>query len=494
VRAATETMSAEQDSRHAHRGRRSGRGERIAWVALAALVVGAIAVRIGLMLAYGPAFLGFGDSHEYVSAAANGVFSDPQKPAGYPIFLSVVHLLSDHLSFTVALQHVLGIATGLLLFDAVRHTGVPSWLGLLPAAVVFFAGNGLLLEHSLLGDGLFAFVQALAIYAAVRALGESRWRWAVLAGLAVGVSFWIKTVGLSSLVVIAVVLLLGAPGNLRERVKTAAAVAATALLVILAYPVVQAQVTGYSGYERQGAWNLYGRVATFVDCAKFKPPAGTRFLCPSEALSDRQSESYYQYARASPAVRRFGGPAHASRSANATLQRFSVAAIEHEPLAYAGAILRGLSFFITPRPGEGYTPESLREALLSARGAAGVDPAISRYFERSDRGYVGHPSALVSYDEHTQVQGPLLVLLLAMAVAGTLLLDARARSAAVLFTLSALASVALAVAGNSYDVRYGYPALGPLAAGAALGGWGIFTKVRMELERRRTRTRRRQPV
>lgn len=453
---------------------------------LAALVIGAIAVRVWLMLAYSPAFLGFGDSHEYVDAAANGVFSDPQKPAGYPIFLGIAHLLSDHLSFTIGLQHALGIATGLLLYKAGRRTGAPPWLGLLPAAVVFFAGNGLLLEHSLLGDDLFAFVQALAILAGVRALGESRVRWALLAGLAVGVSFWIKTVGLSSLIVIPVALLLGAAGNLRHRVNSAAAVAGTALLVILAYPVVQAQVTGYWGYERQGAWNLYGRVATFVDCAGFKPPAGTRVLCPSEALADRQSESFYQYALVSPAVRRFGGPAHSPPSANATLQRFSVAAIEHEPLAYAGAILRGLTFFITPRPGEGYTPESLRAALLNPKGVASVGPAISHYYDRHDSGYVGRASALVSYADHSQVQGPLLMLLLAAAVAGTLLLGGLARSAAALFTISALASVALAVAGNSYDVRYGYPALGPLAAGASLGAWGILTHLKARLDRRRS--------
>src|SRR4029077_657544 len=102
----------------------------------------------------------------------------------------------------------------------------------------------------------------------------------------------------------------------------------------------------------------------------------TGFLCPAEPLAHRQSEGYYQYARAAPAVMRFGGPAHAPASANALLEKFSVAATAHEPLRYAGAILRSLSFYISPRAGEGYTPQSVRQALLESKGVHSIQPAI----------------------------------------------------------------------------------------------------------------------
>jgi hypothetical protein len=458
--------------------------EKVALIGLVTLLAGAIAVRAWLMLDYGPAFLGFGDSHEYADAAATGVFTDLQKPAGYPIFLRAVHLFGDRLSFTIAVQHALGIAAGLLLYKAVRRTGAPPWLGLLPAAIVFFGAGGPLLEHSLLADSLFAFLEALAVYAAMRALGEPGVRWALLAGVATGACFWVKTVGVSNAIVIPPLLALTATGNLRHRLASAGTVAVAALVVIFAYPVVQGQVTGYWGYERQGAWNLYGRVATFVDCSSFTPPPGTRFLCPEEPLAHRQAESFYQYARASPAVRRFGGPAHAPPEADALLRRFSVAAIEHEPLAYFGAILHGLTFFVTGEAGEGYTPTSLREALLDRKGVASVEPAIAGYFSRRDSGYVNRGSstdALAAYDDHSQVQGGLLILLLAAATLGVPLLGARDRAAAALCTLTAVVSVTLAVAGNSYDARYSYPAVGPLAAGAALGAWGIFARVRSRL-------------
>ncbi len=252
-------------------------------IALAFLLAGAVSVRVWLMLAYGPAFLGFGDSHEYVTAAAVGVFHDVQKPAGYPIFLQIAHLLSDRLAFTIFVQHALGIATGVLLYGAVRRSGAPAWLGLFPAAVVFFGGTGLLLEHALLGDSLFAFLQAVGLYATVRALARPSVRWALLAGAAVGACFWVKTVGLANVALVPCVLLAGARGTVRARLPSAAAAAAVGVAMVLGYSPVQALVAGRGGYERQGAWNLYGRVATFVDCSRFSAAGGHALPVPHTA-------------------------------------------------------------------------------------------------------------------------------------------------------------------------------------------------------------------
>jgi hypothetical protein len=454
--------------------------------ALAGLVAGAVAVRAWLVVGFGPAFLGFGDSHEYVASAARGVFSDVQKPAGYPIFLRVLHDLSDRLTFTIFVQHGLGVAAGLLLYKAVRRTGAPPWLGLIPAAVAFFGGTGLFLEHSLLADPLFSFMLAASLYAAVRALGEPSLRWPLLAGVAAGSSFWVKTVGISSVVLVPCVLLLAAPGGARRRMLSSATAACVGAALILGYVLVQAQVTGYWGYERQAAWNLYGRVVTFVDCSRFTPPAGTASLCPREPLSHRQSQSFYQYARSAPAVRRFGGPAHAPGYANALLQRFSLAAITQQPLAYVSSIVRGLTFYIDPRFGEGYTPESIREALLDPAGDRSIQPALAAYYP-DGHGYEASRSAaggLDFYESHTRIQGTLLVLMLLAAVVGAPLLAGRPRAAALLFTLTAVCSATLAEAGNGYDARYGYPAFGPLAAGAALGAWAVARHMRQEVRGR----------
>jgi hypothetical protein len=457
-------------------------------VGITALTSGAIAVRAWLMIGYSDAFLGFRDSSLYVGAArgSRSLFG-PEKPAGYPIFLRIVHFFSDHLSFTIFVQHALGVATGLLLYKAVRRSGAPAWLGLLPAAIAFFGGTGLFLEHALLADSLFTFVQAVGLYVTVRALGDPNPRWPLLAGVAIGVSFWLKTVGLASAVLVPALLLLAAPGSARRRARSAASAALAVLAVIFAYVAVQAASTGYVGYERQGAWNLYGRVATFVDCSHFTPPNGTRFLCPSEPPGHRQSQFFFQYDTASPAVRRFGLPTSAPAYANGVLQRFSVAAIEHEPIAYLKAILHGLSFYIDPRFGEGYLPETLREALLDRGFGSAIGPGFRTYYPhyRAYTGRSGSIHSLVRYESDTRVEGPLLVVLLVAAIAGAPLLRGRPRSSAILFTLTAIFSATLAVAGNAYDARYAYPAFGPIAAGAALGAWGIAVRLGQQMQRRR---------
>ncbi|MGO9762072.1 MAG: glycosyltransferase family 39 protein [Solirubrobacteraceae bacterium] len=460
--------------------RRQDRAAKVALVGIVLLTAGAIAVRVWFMLSYSPAFLGFPDSHAYLSAAALNIFRDAQHPAGYPLFLRLVHHLSDRLSFTILVQHALGVATGLLLYASVRRTGAPPWLGLAPAAVVFFGGTGLFLEHSLLSDSLFAFLQTLGIYAALRALYEPELRWPLLAGAAIGVSFWVRTVALSSALLVPPLLMLAAAGSRRRRLLSAATAALAVIALVLTYVVAQAYFTGYVGYERQSAWNLYGRVATFVDCSRFTPPAGTRFLCPTEPLGHRVAQAFFQYGPNSPAVRHFGGPSRAPGYANALLQRFSVAAIEHEPLAYAGAILKGLTFYIFPRGGEGYTPESIRQALLDPAEATQAEPAVAKLYPHS-LGFhrpAGAVRALSFYERHTRIQGPLLILALLAALGGLPFLAPRLRAAAMLFTLTAIFSIVFAVAASSYDARYAYPTFGALAAGAALGAWGIATRLR----------------
>jgi hypothetical protein len=462
------------------------RGAQVAFAGMTILLAGAVGVRAWLMISYSPAFLGFPDSGAYALAAALNIFRDAQRPAGYPFFLRLVHHLGDTTSFTIALQHALGIATGLLLYKAVRRTGAPPWLGLLPAAIVFFNGIGLILEHSLLADSLFAFLQAVGIYAAVRALYEPRLRWPLLAGIAIGLSFWVKTAATSSAVLIALVMLCAAAGGVRRRLTSALTVSTVVIAMVCVYVGAQYYFTGYLGYERQSAWDAYGRVATFVDCSKFTPPSGTGFLCPPQPLGHRLSQDYYQYSPAEPAPKRFGPPWEAPLYANALLKKFSVAAIEHEPIAYAGAIALGLGRYVFPREGEGYTPELFFETVTSATNARSYQPEIATFYPDS-LGYVGskaesHPLSV--YERYTRIQGPLLILLLMTAIVGLFTLPRHIRWASIIFTLTALFSIAFAVAGNGYDARYAYPTFGPLAAGAALGAWGIGSVLARTIRRR----------
>ena len=471
------------------RWRALDRDARVALVGITLLTAGAVAVRVWFMASYRPAFLGFNDSYQYVLSAARDIFSAPQWPAGYPFFLRLVHHLSDRLSFTILVQHALGVVSGLLLYKAVRRLRVPAWLGLLPAAVVFFGGTGLFLEHSLLADPVLNFTVALAMYCAVRSLEGEQLRWALLTGAAIGIGFWVKTIAISGAAVIPAVLLFGVAADRWRRLLFSSATLLAAVALVVFYFGAHAYFTGRWGYERQSSWNLYGRVATFVDCGAFTPPRGTAFLCPREPLSARQPPAYYQYAPGSPAVQRYGAPNRAPDSANAVLRRFAISAMLHEPLAYAGAILRGLTFYVSPRWGEDYTPASIREALEESKEQSAIEPAIALLYPHSV-GYYRRPGAVRAlswYESHTRVQGALLIVLLLAAVAGPFLLRGRTRWAAILFGLTALASATFAVAGAGYDARYAYVAFGPLAASSALGAWALWSDARVRRAAQRSR-------
>ncbi|HEY4811296.1 MAG TPA: glycosyltransferase family 39 protein [Solirubrobacteraceae bacterium] len=467
------------------RWRGLARGDKVARAGIIALVLSAAGVRVWFMIGYPTAFVGFPDAGLYLFAAGSDIFANTQHPAGYPFFLRLLHHLGDNLLFTIGVQHVLGIASGLLLYKAVRRTNAPPWLGLLPAAVVFFGGTGLFLEHSIMSDSLFTFLQAVGVYAAIRALYDHRLRWSLLVGAAIGLSFWDRTVALSSAVLIPIVLLCAAPGGIRRRLLSALTVTVTVVALIASYVGSQYYFTGYLGYEQQSAWNLYGRVATFVDCSTFKPPSGTRFLCPSEPVGHRQSQAYYQYGATAPAPAHFGFPAFATLHANALLQEFSIAAIEHQPVSYVEAIAGGLGRYVFPRGGEGYTAEGLRESLVGESRAKILAVTADLLFPHS-RTYLptSEVQALSTYYADTQIEGPLLIFLLALAIAGALFLPARMRWAAIVFTLTALLSIVFAVAGTNYDVRYAYPTFGPLAAGSALGAWGIASFLAGTIRRR----------
>ncbi len=370
------------------------------------------------------------------------------------------------------MQHCAGVATGVLLYKAVRRSGASPYLGLLPAAVVFFGGTGLMVEHALLSDSLFVAFQALGLYAAVRALGERGLRWPLLAGVAVGLSFWLRTVGVGGVVLVPLLLVFGAPGGLRHRLVSVGTAAAVGLAVMGGYVLAQGYTTGFWGYERQGAWNLYGRVATFVDCSRFTPPPGTAFLCPAEPLSSRRDQSFFQYNKHSPAVARYGPPAGASPAGERGASAFSVAVIEQQPGAYLGRSRVASRSSSPTRSGKGIRRRGCAKSCLTA-GAGTRHPAISAYYSHVREGRVSAGfGALAFYEEHTRMGGALLVVLLVLAVGGMPLLRGRTRWAAALFTSTAALNALLVVAGNRYDVRYAYPDFGVLAAGAAFGAGG----------------------
>jgi 4-amino-4-deoxy-L-arabinose transferase-like glycosyltransferase len=217
-----------------------------------------IGLRVRLIAAQDPAFIGIGDSTSYIAAAQHNVFRHAalhQWPAGYPAFLRLVHALAPSLWLTVLIQHLLGLGTALLLFLTVRCVAPPLW-GLLPAGIVLLAGPQLFLEHAVMSEAPFTFLIAAFTYSTVRAREGQALLWGALAGALAAAAACVRTVGTPFVAVVVVWLLATTPGSFRQRLPGALAVVLSACLVFGAYLVEMKRETGFGGPKltRKGDW------------------------------------------------------------------------------------------------------------------------------------------------------------------------------------------------------------------------------------------------
>jgi hypothetical protein len=124
--------------------RTRGAGHRPEIIALAAIPFVGLILRLLFIVQWRPALVGYPDTTIYVQDARAGIFDGPLRVGGYSEFLRLLHDIRPHLSFAILVQHMLGLASGLLLFGAVRRAGFPRGLGLVPAAVVILGARSCL--------------------------------------------------------------------------------------------------------------------------------------------------------------------------------------------------------------------------------------------------------------------------------------------------------------------------------------------------------------
>lgn len=459
-------------------------------IALCVVFVLALALRLYFMHQWLPALLGFPDTSVYIVSAKHGIFFDPLRVDGYAIFLRLMHALRPHLSFAIFVQHMLGLASGLLLFGAVRRATRREWVAFVPAAVVVLGGSELFIEHAPLTEPVFIFLVDLALYASVRAWFGS-WAWAGLAGLAIGAAAIVRTVGLELLPFFLVLMVLAAPLDLRPRVVRGLVMLLFACSIPLAYLVAHDNATGTFDFTSDGYFDLYGRVGPFADCHKFKPPAGTAFLCSAIPVSQRLGTSFWEFEPGSPAIKRYGAPEFGppvKPGENEALKRFSVAAIKGQPLDYLTWVGRDLvrivdpSFSTSPsgkhgvRDGlYGESPEGLLDYYFLASNDYQLHIDVAE--EYPGDGYVQRSMTfLEEYERATRIEGPVMAILLVLMGLAPFLARGMERRAALLFGGTAVLSLVLPILVSQYDYRFTIPAFGPLAASAAIGAAALWDR------------------
>jgi len=459
----------------------SGRGRRVLrqhWPLLVVLGCAA-ALRVVVLLAYHPALI-FPDSERYLQYAQQFIAGhwtpDWLRTSGYSLLL--IPAAAIHNLMVVALaQHLLGLATAVLIYAVLIHFGSRRWLAALATIPVLFDPLQLDIEQYVLTDVSATFLLTVALVVLVWKRGAIGRAAPVVAGLLLGAATDIRQ---SDLIVIipAVIYLVAAVRPWRRLAVRASLLLAGFLLPVVGYLGWFQATRGQFDFVSYNGEFMYGRIARFIDCNGVPLPAYERHLCPSQPPAQRNPD-FYMWAPQSPQVTLKAPP---GMSKDDIIIDFDRRIIEHQPLAYLKAVAEDVLYSFSPVRGPG--PEQYPvwyhqfhpyypvypDAIATLRSAGHTGPSI----EPALAGF------LIVYGRYFYVPGPLLLAGLLVGTAGMLGIGRARRSGlrapCLLFTLGTIAAVEPPFIIAPFDWRYELPqfSLIPIAAVlaiTALAGW-----------------------
>jgi hypothetical protein len=463
------------------------------------LALGA-ALRVFLSLVYYPAALNQYDANSYVWQAEGELFESVFQAPGYSLFLRGAHLFSDDVVFTVSVQHLLPLLTATLAWHALYRLTRSRWWGLVPAAIVLFEADALLVEHALMSETLFTLLVVAAVWAALGALRRgSPVPWLAAAGTLLGMAIWVRYPAIALVPVLLGWSVFALRPRWRAGLVGAAAASAPIAALIAIHVLAQGAQNGYYGLGESGGWALYSRVASFADCREFDPPEGSEDLCvavpPEERINPdtgvRYHPDWYGYNTASPAKRLFGG----QPAGNEVLGSWARAAILAQPLDYAETVASDLLLYFDPAgwtnfsgsligpksvsfrlrvPDEHCYDCSTPDLLIEANSEYGfTDPAEGSYYQDFERETREGIEFFQSYQRVARMHGWLLAVLAVLSLLGLFAARGRAARAQWLMTLAAVALILFPVATTTYNIRYALPAIPLFAMAATLAAWSL---------------------
>ena len=438
----------------------------------AVIVACGTALRVVVQVAYQQAFI-FPDSERYLQYASNFIAGnwspDWLRASGYSLLLMPA-VLTHNLSVVVAIQHLLGLATAVLIYATLIHFGARRWLAVLATIPVLFDPLQLNLEQYILTDVCATFLVFLALVVLVwrrDALGKGA---ALTAGLLVAAATIIRESDL--LVMIPALLYVVAVIRPRRRCANRAGL----LFIGCAIPVI-----GYLAWVQVwfGTFNfvtysnqfLYGRIVQFADCNGLSLPWYERQLCPTQPPAKRDLD-WYMWAPHSPQV--LLQPT-AGLSKGQIIHDFNSRIIDHQPLSYVEAVARDALYSFSPVRGNGPEryPKGYHDFHTYFPSGKGELATLRAYTGSTGRVQPALAAFLTGYGRDFYVPGPLLAAGLVLGLAGTAGL-ARARRSklrgpSLLFSLGTIAMIFPPFIIATFDWRYEIPQFYLIPVAAVLG-------------------------
>jgi hypothetical protein len=303
--------------------------------ALTALLIIGLVVRIAVSVVYAPGLLFWGDSYHYLESAQQ--FEPPVRRVwGYSVFLRLLDLLGP-LGLVPVVQHLLGLACGVVVYAVLERRSVPRWAAAAAAAPVLLDGYQINIEQFVLAESMFAalLLGALALLLARGPLTDIR---AAGAGLFLAGAALTRSVALPLLVVFVLYLLVRRVGW-----KPLVAFVVATSTPLIAYAGWFAHEHDRVGFTAMSGRLLYGKTAPFVDCSAV--PEQQRGLCPAGEPPRKLPPDFYSFGPGpgSPAAA-YGYTAHD----DGVLTDFARGVIVRQPRDYAASVLRDLGQYAGP--------------------------------------------------------------------------------------------------------------------------------------------------
>ena len=313
--------------------------------------------RVIAALGFKPALL-IQDSFSYMKQSVQLLPLSELRPAGYPL---VLHLLQPFhsLLLVTTVQHLMGIALGVIIYAVLRGRGLPAWGATLAAVPTLFDSRQIWLESSILPDTLFTLVLMIAVAILVVRPRPAIWQ-AVIVGLLVSWASVIRGNGAPVFVVILAFLLV-----MRVGWKVFVACLAAFVVPLAAYALIFFSEHGQLNITNSTGLFLWSRTMSFANCAVIKPPPSLVPLCPENqpghpagpapawsvpALLGERTPADYLWAPG--AWYRVDAHPGVNARNNKLAMQFAERAIAAQPLDYLGTVGKEVleTFFTTDRP------------------------------------------------------------------------------------------------------------------------------------------------
>ncbi|MEZ0073334.1 hypothetical protein [Planotetraspora sp. GP83] len=220
----------------------------------------AASLRIVTMLGFGPA-MWFNDSYDYVSVALRPR-PHPIRPDGYGFWLLMLRPLHSF-AVVVFTQHLMGLATGLLIYALLTQKfGVPKWGATLAAVPVLFDAYQIQLEQLIMSDSMFILL-VVGVVTLVLWHDAMSWRVGAATGLLLALTALTRSIGLPILALVVGYLVIKRAGW-----KPVAAVIVACAVPVVAYMGWFKAVNGQFSMTNSDGAILYMRTSLFADCHK----------------------------------------------------------------------------------------------------------------------------------------------------------------------------------------------------------------------------------